>query len=267
MWDLVASNPRTPNKALAHLARRFQGSYTHSRVAWRVAQNRRAGPDLLSQLADSPSGEVRLLAAAHPAVPGFVLESRWPATMTASCAMRVAWNSSTPVPMLRQLAADETLRVRMGVASNASTPLDVSGDAVGGPLRGGTAPMPWPIPTRRSIWSRRGQRIGRSPCAAPWRIVHNPSRFFWLWRRIRNGSVRAHVADNETAPEAVLESLANGRVRLGASRSGRSPQHIPSALLHHWRPMRTSGSGTVSLRTRRPMTIFSLCWPSMRIRW
>ena len=52
VWDSVASNPRTPNKALAHLAIGFMGPYSDQPVAWRVAQNRRAGPHLLSQLAD-----------------------------------------------------------------------------------------------------------------------------------------------------------------------------------------------------------------------
>ena len=206
VWDLVASNPRTPNKALAHLARRFQGSYTHGRVAWRVAQNRRAGPDLLSQLADSPSGEVRLLAAAHPAVPGFVLESL---AGDDDCFVRerVAWNSSTSVPMLRQLAADETLRVRMGVASNASTPQDVLemllGDRYAAARLHAVANPNTPthlVETRaadRAITVRRAVADRAQSVEVLLALAEDP-----------HGSVRAHVASNETAAEAVLESLA-----------------------------------------------------------
>ena len=206
VWDLVASNPRTPNKALAHLARRFQGSYTHGRVAWRVAQNRRAGPDLLSQLADSPSSELRSLAAAHPAVPGLVLE------MLAGdddCFVRmwVAQHSSTPVPTLRRLAADEILRVRMWVASNASTPRDVLemllGDRYAAARLHAVANPNTPthvVETRaadRAITVRRAVADRAQSVEVLLALAEDP-----------HGSVRAHVASNETAPEAVLESLA-----------------------------------------------------------
>ena len=121
VWDLVASNPRTPNKALSHLASRFQGSYEW--VAWRVAQNRRAGPHLLSQLACGRSWELRSMAASHPAVPVSVLEML-AGDDDSRVRVWVACNSSTPAPTLRQLAADEAVEVREWVARNSSTPKD-----------------------------------------------------------------------------------------------------------------------------------------------
>ena len=204
--DLVASNPRTPNKALAHLAIPFPGLYTDNRVAWRVAQNRRAGPVLLSQLADSPSREMRLLAAAHPAVPGFVLE-RLAGDVDCLVRMWVTWNFSTPVPTLRRLAADETLRVRMGVASKSSTPLDVLemllGDRYAAARSHAVANPNTPTPLAETRAADRAITVRRA--------VADRARSLEVLLALatdRQWSVRACIASNETAPEAVLESLA-----------------------------------------------------------
>ena len=227
--DLVASNPRTPNKALAHLAARF--GHGADRLVWRVAQNRRAGPDLLSRLADDRRREVRWLVAAHPAAPPQVLETL-AGDDDLDVRMQAAWNSSTPAAALRRLAADEILRVRMGVASNPSTPQDVLAALLGDPYaaaRSGAAANPntaahlaETLAADRAVTVRRAVagRARRGEVLAA--LAQDPH-----W------SVRARAAANRAAPVAVLESLAKDRsegVRASVAGHPNTPADALAAL-------------------------------------
>ena len=64
--DLVASNPRTPTRALRRLVRR---SWGRERPDMRVAQNRSATVGLLRELTKSDDWELRYVAASHPKAP------------------------------------------------------------------------------------------------------------------------------------------------------------------------------------------------------
>ena len=116
--DLVASNPRTPTRALRRLALHLWG---RARPGLRVAQNRSATAGLLGELAGSHDWEVRYVAAAHPKVPVRVLR-RLARDESLRVRAAVAGAVSAPTAVLEVLASDRDVWVRRNVASNPSTP-------------------------------------------------------------------------------------------------------------------------------------------------
>ena len=228
VWDLVACNPNTPAKALAHLVLRAQHGSVHERIAWRVAQNRRAGPHLLSQLARSRRWEPRLLAARHPAAPVSVLE-----TLAGDddiyVRAAVAGALSTPAPTLRQLAADEVLDVRMRVAWNPSTPEDalkvLLGDRYAAARSHAVANHNTPAHLAETLARDRAVTVR---CCVAKRT--RSSGVLLTLAGDPNRRVRDTVASNLAATEAVLASLATDQCEWVRSSVASHPAASASTL-------------------------------------
>ena len=115
--DLVASNPRTPTRALRRVALRSRG---RAQPDLRVAQNRSATAGLLRELADRYDWEVRYVAAAHPKTPVRALR-RLARDDSHQVRAAVARAGLSPTAVLEALASDRNVWVRRNVASNPST--------------------------------------------------------------------------------------------------------------------------------------------------
>ena len=115
--DLVASNPRTPTRALRRLAMLWQRG---QRLDLRVGQNRCATAGLLDELSRW-GREVRFVVAWHPKVPVRALR-RLARDESVRVRAAVAGAVSAPTAVLERLASDQEVRVRRNVASNPSTP-------------------------------------------------------------------------------------------------------------------------------------------------
>ena len=115
--DLVASNPRTPTRALRRLAMLWQRG---QRLDLRVGQNRCATAGLLDELSRW-GREMRFVVAWHPKVPQRTLR-RLARDESVRVRAAVAGAVSTPTAVLEMLASDQDVQVRRNVASNPSTP-------------------------------------------------------------------------------------------------------------------------------------------------
>ena len=127
-WDLAACHPRTPVETLRDLAR--PDDLPHA-LAWRVAQNRCAPPQLLEN-PHTPPDALKALAGDECWTPRAGAGEN-PATAAALLAVLAAdenfnvrffaaKNPATPLESLRALADDDRWEVRAGVALNAAAP-------------------------------------------------------------------------------------------------------------------------------------------------
>lgn len=117
-WDLAACNPRTPVETLRDLAR--PDDLPHA-LAWRVAQNRCAPPQLLEELANNADGVLRRVTAWNPALPSSAL-ALMAGDESAEVRSAVAQAAATPRRALAGLAEDADVGVRSKVAANPATP-------------------------------------------------------------------------------------------------------------------------------------------------
>ena len=176
---------------IAKLPEAFWARLRNHREPWlrdaAEASDPRTGPVALRRLARSGNEVVLDLVASHPNTPARVLRHlalspRFPTLIRA----RVAQNRRVPQQLLRRLAQDDSVRVRVAVAAHPSTPVSVAEMLADDDAADVRVQVAW----QRQLPSRLVRRLARD-CSE---------------------EVRIAVAMNPQTPREVVEALAEDRI-------------------------------------------------------